>query len=207
MPINPAEIAIYHITDVANLRSILAAGGLHSDAMMAQRDPAVIIGYDHIKRRRLEEITVDCCNNRHVGEFVPFYFCPRSPMLYTINRGNTGRPAGCQRTVVHLVSTLATGLALGRDWAVSSGNAGAYHTTFDNQLLAVATLDWDAIRALSWAGRQHQKMAEFLVADFFPFAAVQTIGCQNSEVAQEVSRILAESPHRPTVRVHTGWYY
>lgn len=27
-------------------------------------------------------------------------------MLFTINRGNTGRPANCQKSIVHLVSTM-----------------------------------------------------------------------------------------------------
>lgn len=39
-----------------------------------------------IKRRRLEEIPVDCCSGRMVGEFVPFYFCPRSVMLFVIHK-------------------------------------------------------------------------------------------------------------------------
>ena len=90
----PDQTLIYHITDVDNLPGILAGGGLRSDAAMAQHNPAVI-GYEHIKQRRMTEIRVDCCGNRFVGEFVPFYFCPRSPMLYTVNIGKTGRAPGC----------------------------------------------------------------------------------------------------------------
>jgi hypothetical protein len=140
MPRHPERVLIYHITDVANLPGILTDQALHSDAFMAKRDPEVI-GYDHIKKRRLNEIVVPCCDWRKVGEFVPFYFCPRSPMLFAINKGNTGRPAGCQRTVVHLVSTMDAGIATGRAWAISSGNAGAFHTTFSHDLQALEDLD------------------------------------------------------------------
>ena len=80
MPLPPEQRLIYHITDIDNLPSILAHGGLFSDAVMSGRDPTVI-GYDHIKRRRVTQIRVPCCGNRFVGEFVPFYLCPRSPML------------------------------------------------------------------------------------------------------------------------------
>lgn len=160
MPVNPAEVLIYHITDVSNLPGIISEGGLHSDAVMARRNPSVVIGYNHIKRRRLEEITISCCDGRFVGEFVPFYLCPRSPMLLAVNSGRTGRTPGCQRTIVHLVSTLAAALATTGAWAVSSGNAGAFHTTFDNRLAAVENLEWEAIRATQWAGRQHEKQAE-----------------------------------------------
>lgn len=207
MSVNPAEILIYHITDVTNLPGILAEGGLHSDAAMAKKNPALVIGYDHIKKRRMEELTVDCCGNRHVGEFVPFYFCPRSPMLLAVNNGRTGRPVGCQRTIVHLVSNMAIGIATKRDWAVSSGNAGAGHTTFDNQMMAVATLDWDAINARSWGGRQHQKSAEFLLADYFPWTGFHIIGCQDSGIAQQVRNLLSEHAYQPAVQTQPAWYY
>jgi hypothetical protein len=206
MQYDPEKILIYHITDVANLPSILMENGLHSDAVMANRN-AEIIGFDHIKKRRLKEIPVPCCEWRRVGEFVPFYFCPRSPMLFTINRGNTGRPANCQKSIVHLVSTMAAGIATGKAWAISSGNAGAYHTTFFSSLEALDQLDWEAIRATHWQGKQHQKSAEFLVAEHFPWTAIQKIGCQNSTTADKVTILLADNAHRPAVEIKTNWYY
>ena len=202
----PDQTLIYHITDVDNLPGILAGGGLRSDAAMAQHNPAVI-GYGHIKQRRMTEIRVDCCGNRFVGEFVPFYFCPRSPMLYTVNRGNTGRPAGCQRTIVHLVSTRAVGMGQNRSWAIRDGNAGAFHTTFSSDLAALAGLDWTAIRSTQWQGQTHQKSAEFLTADFFDWTCFQAVACHNAEVAQQVQNMLTNQAHRPAVRVEPHWYY
>ncbi len=204
---DPEKVLIYHITDVANLPAILAENSLLSDAVMAKRTPEVVIGYDHIKLRRLQKILVPCCGWRRVGEFVPFYFCPRSPMLYTVNIGKTGRPLGCQKSIVHLVSTMAAGIAMSSQWAVSSGNAGAFHTTYSAKTEALDGLDWPAIRAVQWQGMQHQKMAEFLVADSFPWAGIQEIGCQNSTVAGRVREILAAADHRPVVEVRTAWYY
>lgn len=206
MVLRPDERSIYHITDVENLPGILAAGGLHSDKIMSERDPAVI-GYGHIKKRRLQQLRVPCAGNRFVGEFVPFYFCPRSPMLYTINIGNTGRPAGCQQTVVHLVSTVRFVLGLGVAWAVADGNAGAMHTAFESSLEAIENLDWEAIEAKYWSDKRHQKQAELLVGDFFPWSGFHEIGCQNAEVAAQVQALLRTENHRPKVSVQTGWYY
>jgi hypothetical protein len=206
MSASPENVLIYHITDVSNLPSILAEGGLHSDLAMAQRNPTVI-GYGHIKERRMKEIRVACCAGRFVGEFVPFYFCPRSPMLFTINKGNTGRPAGCQRTIVHLVSSVQAGMALGQLWAVSDGNAGAFHTWFGSDLEAIKTLDWAAIRATDWRGKTHQKSAEFLVAEFFPWTGIHAIGCENTGVAKQVHDLVNSHDHRPAVTVEPTWYY
>lgn len=203
---NPEQALIYHITDVENLPGILAEGGLRSDAVMEEKSPTVI-GYGHIKERRLRQIRVDCCGGRFVGEFVPFYFCPRSPMLYTTNRGATGRPVGCQRTILHLVSRVSVGIGLGRPWAVSDGNAGAFHTWFDTTLEAIGKLDWAAIRATDWGGRTHQKSAEFLVAEFFPWTGIHAIGCHNSAVAEQVRDLINSERHQPAVAVEPAWYY
>lgn len=206
MPHDPAKTLIYHITHIENLPSILKDGGLNSDAVMAQRDPK-LIGYSEIKKRRLNEIHVPCCSFNYVGDFVPFYFCPRSPMLFTINKGNTGHPPGCQRSILHLVSTMADGLAIGKPWAISSGNAGAYHTTFAAEVEALDSLDWNAIRATQWQGKQHQKMAEFLVRDFFPWTSIKHIACFNFAVATQVAEMLNQQKHRPPVEVKSSWYY
>jgi hypothetical protein len=206
MNANPEPILIYHITDVENLPGILAAGGLHSDVAMEQKNPTVI-GYTHIKQRRMKQIRVPCCSGRFVGEFVPFYFCPRSPMLFTINKENTGRPAGCQQTIVHLVSSVQAGIGLGQAWAVSDGNAGAFHTWFGSTLDAIKTLDWAAIRATDWRGKTHQKSAEFLVAEFFPWTGIHTIGCHNRGVAKQVEDLVNSQHHRPVVTVEPAWYY
>lgn len=200
------ERPIYHITDIENLPGILAEGGLLSDAAMCERDPT-IIGYGHIKQRRLTQVRVPCCGNRFVGEFVPFYFCPRPPMLYTINLGNTGRPAGCQKTIVHLVSRVDVAMGLGKRWAVSDGNAGAFHTTFESTLGAIDNLDWHAIEARHWSGCTHQKQAEFLVADRVPWRVFQEIGCYDPATAASLQEILAGQNHRPKISVKLGWYY
>ena len=136
MNVRPDQTLIYHITDVENLPGILAGGGLRSDVAMAEHNPSVI-GYAHIKHRRMTKIQVACCGGRFVGEFVPFYFCPRSPMLYTVSAGKTGRPPGCQRSIVHLVSTVDAAISQSRPWAISDGNAGAFHAAFSSELAAL----------------------------------------------------------------------
>ena len=49
---DPATTRLYHITDVSNLPAITATGGLLSDVALGSV-PHQVIGYDHIKRRRM----------------------------------------------------------------------------------------------------------------------------------------------------------
>ena len=72
---------------------------------MAQRNPTVI-GYTHIKERRMKQIRVACCGGRFVGEFVPFYYCPRSPMLFTTNKAPPTRATRGFRQVVSEASCI-----------------------------------------------------------------------------------------------------
>ncbi len=108
MPI-PADPKIYHITHVDNLPGIVSEGGLLSDAVIIARGgPKASIGMSSIKRRRIESCAVHCHPGTRVGEYVPFYFCPRSVMLYVIYRGNHpgSTYAGGQEPIVHLEADL-----------------------------------------------------------------------------------------------------
>ena len=74
MPNQAAKTRLYHITDIDNLPSIVEGGYLLSDALVSSL-PHRVIGYSNIKQRRLQQYRIPCCNNRFVGEFVPFYYC------------------------------------------------------------------------------------------------------------------------------------
>jgi hypothetical protein len=164
------------------------------------------IAFDHIKARRRRK-RVSCCGDRTVDEFVPFYFCNRSPMLLTINSGNTGRPPGAQRSIVHLVTNVAIASGLPGPWAFSDGSAAAgFDVGFYNDLAQLDQLDWDAIAARNWKDRTHEKQAEFLVAGRVPWSAIRAIGCHNEEVAARVQAIVGNDDP-PNVQVRPTWYY
>ena len=85
----PANPKIYHITHVDNLPAIVQAKGLWSDAKRIElKLDTSVVGMSRIKKRRLEERTVSCWPDTMVGSYVPFYFCPRSIMLYILYRSN-----------------------------------------------------------------------------------------------------------------------
>lgn len=208
MPRDLNATLLYHITDVCNLPSILQSGVLLSDAALVQHKVGnTNIAHTHIKERRMTQYRVPCAGNRFVGEFVPFYYCPRSPMLYTVNQGLTGRPAGCQNTIVHLVTTVAWALSLKRPWAISDNNAGSALAEFSDDIATLDVLDWKAIETHYWRECKMAKAAEFLVADHFDWRAIQAIGCHNAATAQKVTQALQGHPHQPIINVQNGWYY
>jgi len=200
------QTVTFHITAIGNLPGILASGGLMSDISLGQRQHTVI-GYDHIKLRRMTELRVSCHPGTFVGHYVPFYYCPRSPMLYVVNKGTTGKPPGCQVSILHLVTTVGQLIQLGRNWAISDSNAGARYATFSSDLQELTRLNWDAIRTNNWQDVQSQKQAEFLVRDFVPWPVINEIGCIDQGAATQVQGLIAGAAHRPVVNVRREWYY
>lgn len=61
-----------------------------------------------LKKTRLNDREVKCHPGTMVGEYVPFYFAPRSVMLYLLHRGNHLEVdySGGQRPLVHLEADL-----------------------------------------------------------------------------------------------------
>jgi hypothetical protein len=169
----PERPRIYHITHVDNLRRIMADGGLVSDReMLARGGPAQAIGMSGIKRRRIEELGVHCCPGTKVGDYVPFYFCPRSVMLYVIHCANHPELTyrGGQEPIIHLEADLYRVIhwaeATGVRWVFSRSNAGAYYTEFRSRVAELDQLDWPAIAARDFrtAEVKERKQAEFRVS-------------------------------------------
>jgi len=211
----PKSPKIYHITHLENLPQIVN-DVLWSDAeRIRRRLDCKIVGMSEIKRRRLEELDVHCHPGTKVGEYVPFYFCPRSIMLYLLHKGNHVDLIyqGGQRPIVHLQADLHRVVAWaeseGRRWAFSNGNAGTRYTDFFNDLDRLSDLDWNAITATNWKDLivRERKQSEFLVEESFPWELVERIGVIDKATAESVGDILNGAAHRPEVVVAGNWYY
>lgn len=212
----PQQPKLYHITHVGNLAGIVADGGLLSDAAMMQRGrPVQVIGMSTIKRRRVEELEVSCHPGTKVGDYVPFYLCPRSVMLYVIHCANHPELAyrGGQDPIVHLEADLHTVVrwaeANERPWSFSLSNAGAYYAEFWSRLAELDRLDWNAIAATDFRAAEvkERKQAEFLVHNGFPFELVERIGLRSAAVRSRAAAALVGSNYRPTIEVHPEWYF
>lgn len=218
----PANPCIYHITPVDNLPAIIASGGLISDAaMIARGGPKTAIGMGTIKQRRLA-LPVTCHQGLRVGDCVPFYFCPRSIMLYVIHCANNEALTyrGGQGPIVHLEAELNTVVqwadAQQRRWAFSLSNAGAGYTQFRDSLAQLSDIDWQAVASNNFGNGSYApsglpvkegKQAEFLLDGHFPWALVQRIGVHSNAVALQVQAALSTAAHKPHVSVQPGWYF
>jgi ssDNA thymidine ADP-ribosyltransferase, DarT len=213
MPV-PAQPKIYHIVHVDNLASIIGDGSLWSDSVMVQRQGGTVIGMGGIKQRRLA-LPVSCHQGTNVGEYVPFYFCSRSIMLFVIHCANHPELAyrGGQQPIVHLEADLHQVVqwaeANERRWAFSLSNAGAVYTQFRAQLGQLGEVNWDAVAATDFrpADIKEAKQAEFLVQQSFPWHLVERIGVHSQGIVPRVSAAMQGAAHRPRIEIRREWYY
>ena len=168
-----------------------------------------------IKRRRLEELPVHCRPGTKVGEYVPFYFCPRSIMLYILHRGNHPELSyrGGQGPIVHLQVDLHETVRFAeqqqRAWAFTAVNAGTRFADFYSSVDRLDEIDWSAVASHDFGNptNKERKQAEFLLYDSFPWSLVERAGVLNRAMAVRVRKLIAAGGHCPQVTVEPDWYF
>ena len=211
----PAAPKIYHIVHHDKLASIINGGHLFSDAMIRTMTlGGTTIGMGDIKTARLS-LPVKCHSGCMVGDFVPFYFCPRSIMLYLIWRANHPNLTyrGGQTPIVHLEADLYEVLrwanAQQRRWAITTSNAGARYTAFYSSEADLSQINWAAVDAGLWTDGaiREAKQSEFLLHSAFPWGLVRRIGVHSMAVYSVVNNIVGQATHRPKIEIMPDWYY
>ena len=209
----PAKPKIYHIAHVDRLPSIVADSCLWCDATIAQHNsPGTTIGMNVIKQRRLQ-LLLKSHSDLHVGDCVPFYFCPRSVMLYLIYQANHVDLAyrGGQDLIVHLEADFYASIewaeANKQRWAFTNSNAGSYYFEDYCDLNNLSEIDWKAVQARIWQGRTDNKQAEFLLENRFPWHLIERIGVYSDTAYQQAANALPVDGHRPTIKINRKWYY
>ena len=209
----PAEPKIYHIAHVDRLASIVSEARLWSDAEIQRRGhTGTMIGMSDIKQRRLTN-SLSSHAGLFVGDCVPFYFCPRSVMLYVIYMADHPSLAyrGGQGPIVHLEADLHETIAWADEnqlrWAFALSNAGSSYFQDYCDVAQLDKIDWNAVRATQWRDRREEKQAEFLIERSFPWTLVRRIGVHSDRVGQQVQEAMRGAGHQPPVERRRNWYY
>ena len=210
----PAEPKIYHIVHVDRLSSIIADKYLWCDAEIARHPSSgTTIGMNGIKQRRLSALRLSSHPDLYVGACVPFYFCPRSVMLYVIYQGNHPELSfrDGQDPIVHLEADLRQTVAWAEEqkqrWAFTDSNAGSGYFNDWSNLAQLNKIDWGAVRARDWQQRKEGKQAEFLIERRFLWELVARIGVRSQQAYRQVMSALNAAGHKPPVEIKREWYY
>jgi hypothetical protein len=182
--------------------------------MRERGGPNVPIGKEDIKSNRLSR-PVKCHPPDVVGEYVPFYFCPRSIMLYIFYMDNLPGLTyhGGQGPIVHLEFNVDEVIKGANEadvrWAFTNANAAAHYARFCCQVDELEIIDWEAVANNDFSGQRvkEAKQSEFLVKDMVPWEFVERIGVHSEEVGEQAREALGSADHQPPVSRRRGWYF
>ncbi|WP_246398752.1 DUF4433 domain-containing protein [Mycobacterium vicinigordonae] len=178
--LNPADWIAWHFTHLGNVSSIAGRAALVCHSMGF---PHVDIADHGIKNDRLSR-RIDLPHpypESVVGDHVPFYLAPRSPMLYRIANERHD-----QKSLVYF------GVRLGDlipevTWCVSDGNARSEFTEFCASLDRVGSfVDFSTLKLKYWksaedSDRTRRRQAELLVHGRLPVSLVRYVVCKADE--------------------------
>jgi hypothetical protein len=207
----------FHFTHIDNLPSIVGAGGLVCDGATRHELPKIEVGDPAIKDSRRRRV-VPVGPGGTVADYVPFYFAPRSPMMYRIacDRRDAvpGRYQGGDHALVYLAVKVGIVVDSGVAWAVTDGNAAATITRFSTDIDKIGQLiDWPLMAATMWNNtvddqdRQRRRMAELLVHRELPLSLVHGLAVSSDQYARTARETLGDSSLADRIVVCPDWYY
>lgn len=208
------DYTIMHFTHVSNLPGILAAGCLAADSLVDRASALRVEAADLEVKAIRKRCKIPVTPFGFVADYVPFYFAPRSPMLFTLAKGGVPGYTDGQDPLIYLVSSVVSVASVGLACLFSDGNCASTVTRFFADLaLLDSVVDWEVMYARMWANtpadtdRRRRRMAEFLVHGRVPIACVSGIVVRRETMREQVERTLAASRALVPVWVRPWWYF
>lgn len=215
--ININTIHLFRMTHINNIPHILQHGITHKNSKNANNDYIKIGDSSLISTREKKEVAVTNGSNVTIkkivlGNFIPFYFGVRMPMLYVVQHGGNFTTQTPASDIIYLVCSLDKILRLDVEFYFTDGHATDNLTTFYdksyiNQLNSI--LDWNAIKSQYWGGEDNleikrKKQAEFLVKDDLPPDVILKYLCYDDKARK---RLLNFSIQENMIEINKDAYY
>ena len=163
---------LFRMVHINNITHILNHGITHAESDYANPNYSPIGNGAIIEKRRK---IFDPIHNKPLSDYIPFYFGPRMPMLYVIQKGY-GVPALNPSNIVYLVSNIQKILDAQLSFVFTNGHAVSEVSEFfgeDDIPNINDILDQNAIKTSYWndpndLDLKRRKEAEFLVLNDIP---------------------------------------
>lgn len=189
-----SKIYLYRMTHIQNVAHILKYGITHQGSLY--RNPNYVsIGDSSIIGKR---DTFEMPNGKMLGDYIPFYFGPRMPMLYVIQHGYNIVTSVAPRDIVYCVTSVATICHYVEEFCFTDGHAVNSFTTFyfSDRLKDIhKIIDMDAVKCKYWIDDndldlKRRKESEFLAGNDVPPPAILGFAVYN----RQAKLMLADLP-------------
>lgn len=207
------KIWIFRITHIDNIRYALTHGLFHYGHHQADSN-YINIGDSRLIQQRHDYVVSVNPPNGDLGDYVPFYFGPLSPMLLNIKTGQRNITQRHQQDIVYLCCNLEKVLKECNEWCFTDGHAKTKITTFYNDIKDLDQVDLALAGQRYWhpidedLDRMRKKQAEFLVKYSVPPSCISDLVVYNPERQKEVQNIKEELNININIHVNPrGKYY
>jgi len=208
---NPQKASIFRITHRDNLRWIFA-NGLHC-ANSGQADPNfVVIGNpDLIDKRGRRALPPP--GEGVLGDYVPFYFTPFSPMMLNIKTGWRGIAQRGNEEIAILVSSVWRLRGLGVPFVFSDRHAYLQAAQFHDDPARLDQIDWDLLQRRDFQrdANDPEKVeryeAEALARRHVPVDALLSVACFNESSRKRIEDDAKVAAVNVRIRVKPEWYF
>lgn len=140
----PKTVFCYRITHYGNIPFILSNGMYCPSSEIKDKNYINIGERDIIDKRERKSIEIEPYGKIH--DYVSFYFGPKSPMLYSISKGNSDTNCS-QSDIVYIVTAVSSLIENKLKFVFTTGQAIMELSTQHNNLNDLNKIDWDIIFA------------------------------------------------------------
>lgn len=167
-----SKIYLYRMTHIENIPHIFRYGLTHRNSIRANPNYVPIGDNSLISTRNTRRLK----NGRIIGDYIPFYFGYRMPMLYVIQKGLNGVLPTQAENIVYCVTSVKAVLDSNIGFIFTDGHAiDSFTSEFDIEQIENIhyILDSNAINAVFWKDendldKKRRKEAEFLLEQDLP---------------------------------------
>ncbi len=193
------DINIYRMTHIDNISHILENGITHKTSTNSNSSYVSIGDVSLINNRSSKTVSIlDSSKSIVLGNFIPFYFGVKMPMLYVIqNGGNFVNKPTPSEQIIYMAYDIKKVISLKIEYYFSDGHATDNFTTFydKNSIEKLPNLiNWKAVKEKYWGGNENlnlkrKKQAEFLVGKDLPMNGIIGFACFNEVAKKELVRM------------------
>ncbi len=197
------KVILYRITHIENIPHILQYGITHKDSINKNTvyqniGDLSLIDTRSKKRVYIDNGEIDPSNGMAaitLGDYIPFYFGVKMPMLYVAQHGgNFVERATSPSDIIYLGCSVSKIISSKLNFFFSDGHATDMLTSFYDKSKIdelVNIVDWDAVKSSYWGGAENlnikrKKQAEFLVSGDLSPEFIIAFGCFNEQAKDKL---------------------
>jgi len=212
LDLTPEHGLPFRITHAANVPWLLVNGLHAANGTLSDPNFIAIGNPDLIDKRTRRAVPIPPGGT--LSEYVPFYFTPKSPMLYNLKTGYRGLTKRSNDEIAILVSSCQSMAARGVTMLYTDRHAYVVTATWTRDAADLTTLiDWDILcghdfaRSDSYPDKMERYQAEALAHRFVPPDALLGIGCASERVRPAMDAAVQHAGAKVRVVVRPGWYF